>query len=177
MTTYTMASTEYFSNPYPPPRWYKFKGDGLPLVLLQIIEGAGLSKVDPVRRTAVKYLPPRGGTPGEYDDFQDLVEDLATGGTFVFTMVCDASNNITEFTWRRYTGTRQLSGPELLLVEATEKLDGMDTYVRQAVPPDLGEQIGEIRSLLQTVVDRNQVKSGFPKAITEAEAEDLRKSG
>jgi hypothetical protein len=180
MSTYTMVANgyTYYAGP-PPPRWYKFTGDSAqPFGILQVIEGTGTSRVDPSRRIAIKYMPARtAATTGTCDDFQDLYESVTAGGTLVFTIVCDANNYITGFSWRRYTGTRQLSSDEVLLAEASEKLDRIDTYVRQAVPPNLGEQISELRSLIQIVVDRNALGSGYPGPIEDAEEEELLKSG
>lgn len=181
MHTHIMVSTDYFPNPSPPGRWYKFKTDSaLPFTVLQVVEGTGVSKIDPVRKIAVKYLPARGTSPGmprDYDDFTDFVEDLAAGGTFVFTIVCDSDCLMADFTWRRYTGTRRLSSAEILLVEATDTIGHLHTFVRKSVPPNLEDQLAEIRSLLQMVVERHQLESGYPQGIPEAEAEEAEEGG
>ena len=160
----------YYAGP-PPPRWFKFTGDSAqPFGTLQVTEGPGSSKADPgPNRRAKMFLPTA--------NFQDLYNAVMAGGTIVFTIVCDANNNITGFSWRRYTGTVQLSSTEVLLVDIGQTMNHLDDYVTQAVPSNLGEQIAELRGLMQIIVDRNSLGSGYPGPIEDAEEEELLKSG
>src|SRR5215471_18656059 len=98
--TYQMVANGAGLQGTAPSRVYTFTGDQYqPFGTLQVIEGTGLSRADPKRRVAVKHLPSRStATPNDFDDFDDLCEDVNAGGTLAFTIVCDAStNNIIDF--------------------------------------------------------------------------------
>ena len=91
------STTTYFSSP---PK-YTFDAPGQPLVQFQVVQGTGTSAVNTTQHKGILYLPARSGTPGDFDDFDDLHEDVPNTNVHpTFQITYDTSNNhITDVSW------------------------------------------------------------------------------
>jgi len=145
------------------PRKYKFWTDstGGPITTVWVVEASGTSTVDLITATATRYLPARGsGTPGQYDDFEDLVESAAQASSMTFAITTDSSNVITSFTWNPSLAPH-VSTLNPIVLESHAKVVQLDEYVRTALS-QLGEQMHDVRAQLAVLTRSGKVESYTP---------------